>query len=101
MEPNFAINKIIYYLEIGNYLTSNLYGGLRLKFKLIEDNNLFKIDNYNIKVTVHIGLSTAILGGQVEYRTVKGIEKLTVPAKSQDGDLLIFKNQVMIILIFY
>ena len=56
---------------------------------------MFKIDvNNNILATVHISLSTAILGGQVEYRTINGIEKLNVAGKIQDGDVIRFEKQV-------
>jgi len=76
-------------------LANNIYGGLRLKLKISEEAHLFKIDeNKNILATVYIKLSTAILGGEVEYRTINGIEKLLVPPKSQDGDYIRFEKQV-------
>jgi len=94
LEPRFHINKSCYFLEIGNYLTSNIYGGLRLKFKIIEEPNLVKIQNYNIFATVNISVSTAILGGEVEYMTVSGIEKMSIPSKSQDGDVITYEKKV-------
>ncbi len=85
---------MIYLNDIGNYLTSNIYGGLRIKINIIKD-DLFEIENHNILSNIFVNLSTAILGGNIEYRSFIGIEELYIPPKTQDGDTIKYQKQVI------
>lgn len=53
-----------------------------------------EINNYDIISTIHVNLSTAILGGKVQFSSIKGNEEIYIAAKSQDGDIIRFENQV-------
>lgn len=94
LEPRFPINRVIIQPETGNYLSNNIYGSLRIKFNLIKD-NYFRFENNNIFSYVHVSLSTSILGGLQECKTIKGIESINIPPRSQDGDVLKFEKKVI------
>jgi curved DNA-binding protein len=69
-------------------------GDLYLSIQVTKDPN-FEIEGDDLKTTAPIDLYTAILGGSVEVRTLKGVLKLKIPPETQNGKTFRLKNQGM------
>jgi len=69
-------------------------GDLYLRIQITKDPN-FEAEGDDLKTTVPVDLYTAILGGSVEVRTLKGVLKLKIPPETQNGKTFRLKNQGM------
>ncbi|MGC8571833.1 MAG: molecular chaperone DnaJ [Candidatus Micrarchaeia archaeon] len=58
-------------------------------------NRIFKRENDDLYIDVHIPFYTAILGGDIEVDTLDGKETVSVKAGTQTGDTLVLKNKGM------
>lgn len=67
-------------------------GDLYLRIQVAKDPN-FEVDDTDLKTTVSIDLYTAILGGSIEVRTLKGTLKLKIPPETQNGKTFRLRNQ--------
>ena len=97
------MNKFHFEENCGNYLDNDIYGFLRINYEL-KKHDFFYIENNNIYSDVFIPLSIAILGGEIEAKTLFGVDKIKIPSKSQDEDEIVFKENVKIIfylILFY
>ena len=57
---------------------------IRLKVK-VESHPIFKRKGNDLEVEVHIPWEDAVLGGEIDVKTINGNVKLKVPAESQNG----------------
>ena len=69
-------------------------GDLYLRIRVAQDSNL-EIEGDDLRTTVAVDLYTAILGGTVEVKTVKGSLKLKIPPETQNGKTFRLRNQGM------
>lgn len=72
------------------------YGGERGDIYIetdIKKHRYFQRKDNDIYVSVPISFLDAILGNSVEVITIEGIEKIKIPAGSQNGDHLVLKNR--------
>ncbi len=64
-------------------------GGSDLYLKVsVQDDPAFQRDNNDLHTQVKVDVFTALLGGEVEVRTMKGRVKLTIPAGTQPEQLI-------------
>ena len=69
-------------------------GDLFLRIQVTKDSN-FEVEGDNLRTSTTLDLYTAILGGEVEVRTLKGSLKLKIPPETQNGKTFRLKNQGM------
>lgn len=69
-------------------------GDLYLKVNVVEHPH-FVVDGEDLKTEVSVDLYTALLGGEAEVKTLKGVLKLKIPAETQNGKIFRLKNQGM------
>lgn len=59
----------------------------------VKENPYFQRKGNDIHVNLPISFLDAILGSMVEVITLEGIEKISVPAGTQNGDHLILRGR--------
>ena len=69
-------------------------GDLYLRIQVAPDDT-FELDDDNLKITVPLDLYTAVLGGSIEIRTLKGTLKLKIPPETQNAKTFRLKGQGM------
>jgi curved DNA-binding protein len=65
-------------------VTRNGRGDLFLRIS-IQPHKTFDLDGHNLRVTVPVDVTTAVLGGKVTIPTLTGSVQLTIPAGTQGG----------------
>ena len=75
---------------------NGIFGDLYL-FITVKEHPIFKRHGYDIYCEVPIGITTAILGGEVEVPTLKGKTKIKVAEGTQNGKLLKLKDEGIMI----
>ena len=53
----------------------------------VSQNTVFKRTGNDLEADVPVELYTAILGGEISIRTLKGTIKMTIPAETQSGTI--------------
>ena len=61
-----------------------VYGDLRVFF-IVKEHEIFKRNGNDIYCEVPIGMTTAVLGGEVEVPTIDGKSKIKIPEGTQNG----------------
>lgn len=69
-------------------------GDLYLRIQVAPD-EAFELDGDNLKTTAPLDLYTAVLGGSIEVRTLKGALKLKIPPETQNGKSFRLRGQGM------
>jgi molecular chaperone DnaJ len=59
----------------------------------VKENNYFQRKNDDIHVNLPISFLDAILGNVVEVVTIEGVEKISVPSGTQNGDHLVLRGR--------
>jgi len=59
----------------------------------VKENPYFQRKDNDIHVNLPISFLDAILGNNVEVITLEGVEKISVPAGTQNGDYLILRDR--------
>lgn len=62
---------------------------------LVDDNEVFRIENDDICMDLQITLSEAILGGRVEAPTIDGTVNVSIPTHSNTGSVLRLRSKGM------
>lgn len=61
----------------------------------VKQHPLFHRDGHNLICRVPIGYAQAVLGAEIEVPTLDGPEKLSIPAGTQNNDVITLKNRGM------
>ncbi len=61
----------------------------------VQEHPRYKRDGDDIQVREHITVTTALLGGRIDVRTLGGVLTVSVPAGSQSGKILRLRGQGM------
>ena len=69
-----------------------VYGDLRVFF-IVKEHEIFKRNGNDIYCEVPIGMTTAVLGGEVEVPTLKGKKKIVIPEGTQNGKIFRLRNE--------
>ena len=75
---------------------NGIYGDLYL-FITVKEHSIFKRRGYDIYCQVPVGMTTAILGGELEIPTLKGKTKIKISEGTQSGKLLKLKDEGIMI----
>ena len=76
----------------GNYsLYTKSYGDLYIKLNVSED-NYFRRNGYDIYTDNYIDISTAVLGGSIQVRTIYGDVNVNIKAGTCDGEYIDIGN---------
>jgi curved DNA-binding protein len=73
---------------------NNVNGDLLVKIKVLP-HQLFERNGNDLKITRHINLFDAVLGGQVIINTIDGKIKMNIPASAQNNKTLRIKGKGM------
>ena len=69
-----------------------VYGDLRVLF-IVKEHEIFKRNGNDIYCEVPIGMTTAVLGGEVEVPTLDGKTKIKIPEGTQSGTIFRLRDK--------
>ena len=58
-----------------------------------DENGIFIRDGYDLIQKVELPFETFVLGGEIEYHTLSGVEKYSVQPFTKPGKILLFRNK--------
>lgn len=61
----------------------------------VQEHSRYRRDGNDVHVREHIPVTTAVLGGRIDVRTLAGVLTVSVPAGSQSGKILRLRGQGM------